>query len=334
MSFNVTREDHDTTVSGDFGQPPLNNDKFNKKKPASRPTGIGSYLESLNSRSFTENHEPFPEHTSLTEDHVTSLSKHENYEDFMDDNLETLSTDEFMESFDDAYPQEDFVSTEVYPSIPSEKPKKKKAFSYPAGLGPKLENYLRSLPKVIQLRRSPPKKKPKKITVVASPTGTESYLESLNRPSLPARIRNLFRGRKGKKLDRATLAKMGTNFVLAYGFVSNVSGCIAVSCAWFVASKRSGLSPLAPGQWKTFTAAYAGFFVLLNVIRPARFALSIAISKYWENVIRVIQDRFKVNKATAVGLVVFLVNICGSIALMALGIFTASLLSGVPVWSR
>jgi hypothetical protein len=31
---------------------------------------------------------------------------------------------------------------------------------------------------------------------------------------------------------------MGMSALLSYGFVSNASGCLAVSCAWFIFSKR------------------------------------------------------------------------------------------------
>lgn len=93
------------------------------------------------------------------------------------------------------------------------------------------------------------------------------------------------------------------------------------------------MSPLAPDQWKGFLAVYAGFFAFLNIIRPARFALALYISRYFEKAVSSIQTRFNCNKPTAVGLVVFLVNVCGSLTLMTLGIATASTLAGVPVWA-
>ena len=98
-------------------------------------------------------------------------------------------------------------------------------------------------------------------------------------------------------------------------------------------SIQSGLSPLAPGQWKGFLAIYAGFFAFLNIIRPARFALSVYLSRYFERAIQLAQERFHCNKATAVGLVVFFLNFCGSLTLITVGIFLASALSGVPVWA-
>ena len=43
---------------------------------------------------------------------------------------------------------------------------------------------------------------------------------------------------KKQKFNRESLSKLGMSALLAYGFVSNVSGVIAVSCAWFIFSKK------------------------------------------------------------------------------------------------
>jgi hypothetical protein len=64
---------------------------------------------------------------------------------------------------------------------------------------------------------------------------------------------------------RQKLAKMGLAAVLSYGWVSNVSYAICVSIAWYGFSKKTGLSPLAPDQWKPFLAVYAGFFVFITM---------------------------------------------------------------------
>ena len=45
-------------------------------------------------------------------------------------------------------------------------------------------------------------------------------------------------GIQSKKNNRQELAKLGANVLLAYGFVSNAFGCVSVSCAWYIASKR------------------------------------------------------------------------------------------------
>ena len=96
---------------------------------------------------------------------------------------------------------------------------------------------------------------------------------------------------------------------------------------------QTGLSPLSPGQWKGFLTIYAAFYAFLNIIRPARFALSVALSKYFDRALRCIQNRFSCNKAVAVGLLLS-INICFGVAFMAFGVAAASALSGVPVWAR
>jgi hypothetical protein len=86
--------------------------------------------------------------------------------------------------------------------------------------------------------------------------------------------------------SRDSLGKLSMSALLAYDFVSNISGVIviAVSLAWFVFCKKTGVSPLDPGQKPAFLVTYAAFSVILNAVRPARFALSMAISPYFERV--------------------------------------------------
>ena len=131
---------------------------------------------------------------------------------------------------------------------------------------------------------------------------------------------------------RQKLAKMGLSVVLSYGWVSNMSYSITVSLAWFISSKRTGLSPLAKGQWKPFLGVYAGFYLFNNVIRPFRIALSVGVARYFDNIVKVFQDKFKVSKGWAIGITVFFANVVGTCAAMAAGIALASLASGVPIF--
>lgn len=41
---------------------------------------------------------------------------------------------------------------------------------------------------------------------------------------------------------------VGASAVCSYGLVSNVNYCITVMIAWVISAKKTGLSPLAPGQ--------------------------------------------------------------------------------------
>lgn len=95
---------------------------------------------------------------------------------------------------------------------------------------------------------------------------------------------------------------------------------------------QTGLSPLAPGQWKGFLAIYAGFYVFNNIVRPLRVAISLGVSKYFDAAITGVRNKLKVSKPVAIGIVVFLANIVGTCSLMSLGILLASTLSGVPVF--
>ena len=71
------------------------------------------------------------------------------------------------------------------------------------------------------------------------------------------------------KLNKDSLAKLGLNALLAYGFVSNVSYITCVILAWVTFGKSTGLSPLAPGQWKKYLLVYAGFLHPNNRYEPS-----------------------------------------------------------------
>ena len=129
-----------------------------------------------------------------------------------------------------------------------------------------------------------------------------------------------FVARNSPKMDKASLKAMGAAMLLSYGFVSNASYMVCLSIAWYGFSSRTGLSPLAPGQWPAFLAVYAGLVVLQNVIRPLRFAASVAISPAFDRLIGSVMARFGVGKAKAMAIVVFAVNVVGTFTLMFSGI--------------
>jgi len=147
------------------------------------------------------------------------------------------------------------------------------------------------------------------------------------------RVMNMFKPKSSENLStKELLAKMGLSALLSYGFVSNMSYCVTVSLAWFGFTKKTGLSPLAPEQWKGFLAVYAGFYVFNNIIRPLRVGISIGVAKYFDAAISKVQNMLKVSKPISIGIVVFLANIVGTCSLMSLGIAIASSLSGVPIF--
>ena len=76
-------------------------------------------------------------------------------------------------------------------------------------------------------------------------------------------------------VDKNSLSKLGLNMLLSYGFVSNVSYITCLIISWVAHGRTSGLSPLAPGQWKSFLVIYSGLFAANNILRPIRFSLSL-----------------------------------------------------------
>jgi hypothetical protein len=97
--------------------------------------------------------------------------------------------------------------------------------------------------------------------------------------------------------------------------------------------RQTGLSPLAPGQWKPFLAVYAGFFVFNNIIRPVRLAVAVVVSPYFDRFINGIQNRLQVSRGIAIASTVILVNLFGTIAFMSAGILLAGAAAGVPVFA-
>jgi len=150
--------------------------------------------------------------------------------------------------------------------------------------------------------------------------------------SLLDRIKNMYKPKEDGLTFRERLKKLGLSVLLSYGFVSNMSYCVSVSLAWFGFTKKTGLSPLAPGQWKPFLGVYAGFYVFNNIVRPIRLTVSVGVSQYFDTAVKKIQEKTKLSRGLSIGLVVFLANVCGTFGGMALGISIASALSGVPIF--
>ena len=148
-----------------------------------------------------------------------------------------------------------------------------------------------------------------------------------------ARIRASMKSQEDDGLTfKQRLAKMGLSALLSYGFVSNMSYSVTVSLAWFGFSKKTGLSPLAPGQWKPFLAVYAGFYIFNNVVRPIRLAVSVGVTPYFDRAVAAVQRKTKLNKSASIGVVVFLANFCGTLTAMSLGVLVASIAAGVPIF--
>ncbi|CAM9774117.1 unnamed protein product [Ascophyllum nodosum] len=149
--------------------------------------------------------------------------------------------------------------------------------------------------------------------------------------------RRRFWGKTGARFFGAgtkmpNLKQLGLYAVLSYGFVSNVSYGVCVSLAWFTTCKKTGLSPLAPGQRQAFLVSYAAFFAINNILRVPRFALAMSLAPAFDRFIALLMRTTRRGKTFATVLCVILVNILGTFAVLGTGIMLASLVSGVPLW--
>jgi len=168
------------------------------------------------------------------------------------------------------------------------------------------------------------------------PVLSSNSLENKPKSNIMNNIQNLLRGRgwdgTSVLLSKESLAKLGLNVLLAYGFVSNFSYVTCLILSWVSHGRMYGLSPTAPGQWKSFLLIYSGFFAANNILRPLRFSLSIAISPLFMRFVEKIQALLKVNKAVATACVVFLVNVVGTTSYLVFGLIAATRIANVPLF--
>ena len=171
----------------------------------------------------------------------------------------------------------------------------------------------------------------KAVVVVSSSDSVATIEKTTSSPF--SKLKSIFqKDNKEGPTTKEKLAKMGLSALLSYGWVSNMSYAITLSLSWYTHSKKTGLSPLAPGQWKPFLAVYAGFYVFTNIIRPLRFGLSVVVSQYFDRFVGFIERKSGWGRKASIGVVVFLANVCGTFAAMGLGVCVASTLAGVPIF--
>ena len=94
---------------------------------------------------------------------------------------------------------------------------------------------------------------------------------------------------------------------------------------------QTGLSPLAPGQWKALLAAYGTMYVFICLLRPVRIALAIGATQKMEQFLQYVQNSMKCSRPTAIGLT-FVSGLLVWVSSITLGVVVASTLSGVPIW--
>ena len=135
------------------------------------------------------------------------------------------------------------------------------------------------------------------------------------------------------KLDRAKLASIGTSCLLSYGAISNLNAITLLIIAWVTFGKVEGLSPMAPGMWPKYLAAYGVLYATVgSLLRPARVALAISVTPFFDRIVDFFRGRFNVSKPVAFGMTVFCVNVCGSCSYLALGLLLATTVTGTPLF--
>lgn len=108
-----------------------------------------------------------------------------------------------------------------------------------------------------------------------------------------------------------------------------------VIISWVSYAKAQGASPLAQGMWKGFLASYAALYAVVgNALRPVRFSISAAIYPFFDRLVMRIQNGLNIKRRYAVGITVFLVNVCGSISYLVLGLTFACAVTGAPLLPR
>lgn len=165
-------------------------------------------------------------------------------------------------------------------------------------------------------------------------SGSEGGAPAEGIGGLPARALKKVKGLYGNgKEARAKLAAMGSSAMLAYGWISNLNACCLTMLSWVTFARSSGLSPLAPGQWKPFLAVYAGYYMTIGtVMRPLRIAIAAGLTPLFNRFIEQVMGRLKCSKYVAFGVTVFLANICCTISLFAVGIRLVTWFTGVPLF--
>jgi hypothetical protein len=133
--------------------------------------------------------------------------------------------------------------------------------------------------------------------------------------------------------SRQKMTHLGLSAMMLYGFICNVSSGTVMSIAWYAFSKRTGLSPLSPGQWKGFVGVNAGVMVVHSLLRPLWIGLTIALTPYFNEMASWWSQRWNMTHNKAVTVLGIFANTVVAMGLMGAGIGSASLLSGVPLWT-
>ena len=84
------------------------------------------------------------------------------------------------------------------------------------------------------------------------------------------------------KTLKAQFAKNGLAALLTYVATGNVVNISLISFAWYGFSKQTGMSPLFPGQWRSFLTVVAGTMAAEILLKPLQLAFSVGFAPWME----------------------------------------------------
>jgi hypothetical protein len=142
------------------------------------------------------------------------------------------------------------------------------------------------------------------------------------------------------KLNKADFSKLGVDFTFTYGVVSNINVGLTASVAYILFTRATGLSPFAPGQWKGYLGKYLIVYATAGtVLRPVRIMIAAGATPLYGRFVNWLSrglplagSRPKLNRALAIFIGTFLLNVVGTFGVIGLCVWLASILTGVPVF--
>jgi hypothetical protein len=134
------------------------------------------------------------------------------------------------------------------------------------------------------------------------------------------------------KSIKTHLVKNGLAAILTYFMTGNIVNVSCLSFAWYGFSKQTGMSPMFPGQWKSFMPVAAGVMAAEFFLKPLQLAVSLGLAPLMDRALSWLRRKLRGSKAMAIGVVVSAALI-SSLGFFAGGISLASYLAGVPIFA-
>merc|ERR1712194_926784 len=138
------------------------------------------------------------------------------------------------------------------------------------------------------------------------------------------KITNLF------GVDKNAIRSKGISFFLTYSILSNLNGALSLTFAWYLTVKRTGVSPLVPGQKTALLTSYAMIYGALQILKPFRVAAAIAMSKLSAQYLVMTEEKLKCSRNVAIGCQYAMGQVMMGITFFV-GVTLVSVLTGVPI---